>query len=82
MRACDGAADAPALAASAGNGLRVADTTEEILDACVRRAVPGDHLLVMSNGAFEDLPGRLVRALEAKYGKRSPDAAEAGSGGA
>ena len=72
----------PSGASGAGNGLRVADTTEEILDECVRRAAPGDHLLVMSNGAFEALPERLVQALRAKYGDRSPGAVDPGSGGA
>ena len=61
-------------ASEVGGRLRVADTTEAILDECVRCAAPGDHLLVMSNSAFEGLPERLVRALEESFGTRPPEA--------
>jgi UDP-N-acetylmuramate: L-alanyl-gamma-D-glutamyl-meso-diaminopimelate ligase len=36
----------------------------EILEILSRSAKPGDVILLMSNGAFDDLPRRLVNALE------------------
>jgi UDP-N-acetylmuramate: L-alanyl-gamma-D-glutamyl-meso-diaminopimelate ligase len=39
------------------------NTTGELLEALIRTAEPGDVILIMSNGAFDDLPGRLVDAL-------------------
>lgn len=40
------------------------NTTDEIIKALVATAKPGDHILVMSNGPFEQLHQRLLAALE------------------
>jgi UDP-N-acetylmuramate: L-alanyl-gamma-D-glutamyl-meso-diaminopimelate ligase len=42
---------------------QVLGSHEEILDLVVARARPGDHLLLMSNGAFGGLHDRLLAAL-------------------
>ena len=33
--------------------------------AVAARARPGDHLVIMSNGGFDGLHGKLIKALEA-----------------
>ena len=43
-------------------------STAEIVDAVVNDARPGDRILVMSNGGFDNMPRRLAKALEEKYG--------------
>ena len=43
-------------------------STADIVDAVVKDARPGDRILVMSNGGFDNMPRRLAKALEAKYG--------------
>lgn len=42
-------------------------TTEELLERLSRSAKPGDVILSMSNGAFDNLPRRLVNALETRF---------------
>jgi UDP-N-acetylmuramate: L-alanyl-gamma-D-glutamyl-meso-diaminopimelate ligase len=49
-----------------------ADSTA-VLDALTRECEPGDVVLVMSNGGFDDLHDRLLRALRARSG---PEARE------
>jgi UDP-N-acetylmuramate: L-alanyl-gamma-D-glutamyl-meso-diaminopimelate ligase len=44
---------------------RVADRTDEIVQAIAREAVAGDQVLVMSNGGFEDIHRRILDALGA-----------------
>ena len=43
-------------------------STADIVDSVVRDARPGDRILVMSNGGFDNMPRRLAKALEEKYG--------------
>ncbi len=42
--------------------------TAELVRRVVELAVPGDHLLVMSNGGFEGIHQRLLDALEEEHG--------------
>jgi UDP-N-acetylmuramate: L-alanyl-gamma-D-glutamyl-meso-diaminopimelate ligase len=39
------------------------DTTAEILDYVASHATPGDHVVVMSNGGFDGIHGKLLGAL-------------------
>ncbi|MGO0305944.1 UDP-N-acetylmuramate:L-alanyl-gamma-D-glutamyl-meso-diaminopimelate ligase [Endozoicomonas acroporae] len=47
----------------------VMDSTEAIVRYLVDTASAGDHLLVMSNGGFEGIHGRIARGLKAKLKK-------------
>lgn len=47
----------------------VIDSTEAIVRYLVDTAVSGDHLLVMSNGGFEGIHGRIVSGLKEKFKK-------------
>ena len=42
----------------------VMDSTEAIVQHVARAAMAGDHILVMSNGAFESIHSRIIQALE------------------
>jgi UDP-N-acetylmuramate: L-alanyl-gamma-D-glutamyl-meso-diaminopimelate ligase len=44
----------------------VFDDTEKMITRICHDAQPGDHILVMSNGGFESVHGRLVAALNNK----------------
>ena len=44
----------------------VCDNTEDIVRQVTTLAAPGTHVVVMSNGGFEGIHGRLVSALEEK----------------
>ena len=44
----------------------VYDDTQALIDALVARSQSGDHVLVMSNGGFEGIHGRLLTALADK----------------
>lgn len=55
--------DAEAVFASLGEKATVFDTTEAIVDTLKREALPGDQLLVMSNGGFEGIHQRILEAL-------------------
>lgn len=63
---------APALTAPAGqeglnfseNRLQVCPTLDDIIAGVCSQAQPGDHILVMSNGGFGGLHGKLLTALE------------------
>ena len=44
----------------------VCDNTEDIVRQVTALAAPGTHVVVMSNGGFEGIHGRLVSALEEK----------------
>jgi UDP-N-acetylmuramate: L-alanyl-gamma-D-glutamyl-meso-diaminopimelate ligase len=57
--------DARALFARDGRH-RVLDRTDEIVQAIAREAADGDHVLVMSNGGFEDIHRRILDALAAR----------------
>jgi UDP-N-acetylmuramate: L-alanyl-gamma-D-glutamyl-meso-diaminopimelate ligase len=45
---------------------RLFSKTGEIIDYLVSQLRAGDHVLIMSNGGFEGLHGRLLEALEAQ----------------
>jgi UDP-N-acetylmuramate: L-alanyl-gamma-D-glutamyl-meso-diaminopimelate ligase len=40
------------------------DSTEEIVQHIARNATPGDHIVVMSNGGFDGIHGKLLSALQ------------------
>ena len=52
------------LADSAAVPVVVSDSVEAIIDAVLQEARSGDHLLVMSNGAFGGIHDRLISGLE------------------
>ena len=56
--------------ASLGERRRLLPSVAELVDALAAAAQPGDHVLVMSNGGFEQIHGRLLAALEARYRHR------------
>ena len=41
-------------------------STDDIINHVVSHVSPGDHILIMSNGGFEGIHGRLLAALEAQ----------------
>jgi UDP-N-acetylmuramate: L-alanyl-gamma-D-glutamyl-meso-diaminopimelate ligase len=47
-----------------GNRASVHPTVDELVQAVVRLARPGDHLLCMSNGGFGGVHAKLIQALE------------------
>jgi len=52
----------------------VFDDTASIIDAVLAAAAPGTHVLVMSNGGFENIHGRLLEALRAETKRNIPSA--------
>jgi UDP-N-acetylmuramate: L-alanyl-gamma-D-glutamyl-meso-diaminopimelate ligase len=48
---------------SRGKTAATFDTTAEIVDFVARQAVAGDHIVVMSNGGFDGIHGKLLSAL-------------------
>ena len=46
------------------------DATQTIVDECAAAAEAGDHILVMSNRHFEEMPERLLAALADRAGAR------------
>jgi UDP-N-acetylmuramate: L-alanyl-gamma-D-glutamyl-meso-diaminopimelate ligase len=48
-----------------GDRARVANDLDQLIDAIARDARPGDHLLVMSNGGFGGIHGKLLARLAA-----------------
>jgi UDP-N-acetylmuramate: L-alanyl-gamma-D-glutamyl-meso-diaminopimelate ligase len=55
--------DAGAVVKSLGDKGRVAGTFDELLQGLVSSARPGDQVLIMSNGGFGGLHGKLLEAL-------------------
>jgi len=55
--------DAGAALKPLGPACRCIDSLETLVDAVAAEALPGDHVVVMSNGAFGGLHERLLRAL-------------------
>ena len=55
--------NARAVLAPLGAKLQVAQQTGEIVEWLAAKAAPGDTVLVMSNGGFEDIHGRILQAL-------------------
>jgi UDP-N-acetylmuramate: L-alanyl-gamma-D-glutamyl-meso-diaminopimelate ligase len=49
------------------DAISVATDTEEIVAAVAAAALPGDAIVVMSNGGFDGIHGRLKAALEEKF---------------
>ncbi len=47
-----------------GERLRVSSSVADIIKAIVAEAVTGDHILVMSNGGFDNIHERLLQELE------------------
>ncbi len=58
---------AAVIGALRGHGQAVADT-QALIDAVAGMARPGDHVIFMSNGGFENAPRRLLAALQARPG--------------
>lgn len=46
------------------NTCKTYDSTKSLIDDVVGEAKPGDHILIMSNGGFENLHSRLVEAFK------------------
>jgi UDP-N-acetylmuramate: L-alanyl-gamma-D-glutamyl-meso-diaminopimelate ligase len=56
------------LADGAGAPVVVSDSVDAIVAAVVQEARTGDHVLVMSNGAFGGIHDKLIRGLEKRQG--------------
>jgi UDP-N-acetylmuramate: L-alanyl-gamma-D-glutamyl-meso-diaminopimelate ligase len=54
--------------AAIGPQARLFDDSSAIIDYLAVRAQPGDHILIMSNGGFDNIHQRLIDALQEKYG--------------
>ena len=57
--------DAQATLAAIGGKLHLVQDTQRIVEALALRARPGDTILVMSNGGFENIHQRILDALAA-----------------
>ena len=62
--------DAQALFKDAGDKISVHACVEDILEHLVDSAKPGDHVLIMSNGGFENIHQRLLALLKSKHGSQ------------
>jgi len=58
--------DAAAALAPMGTQAVVAGSVDKLVEHVVRAARPGDHVLVMSNGGFGGIHGKLLTALQAR----------------
>ena len=47
-----------------GRAARTFDSTAEIVEYVASQAAPGDHIVVMSNGGFDGIHGKLLGALQ------------------
>ncbi|HVQ64707.1 MAG TPA: UDP-N-acetylmuramate:L-alanyl-gamma-D-glutamyl-meso-diaminopimelate ligase [Terriglobia bacterium] len=47
-----------------GRAARTFDSTAEIVEYVASQAAPGDHIVVMSNGGFDGIHGKLLSALQ------------------
>ena len=56
--------DAAEALAPLGDGATVEEDFDRLLAAIAAAAQPGDHVLVMSNGGFNGIHGKLLKALE------------------
>jgi UDP-N-acetylmuramate: L-alanyl-gamma-D-glutamyl-meso-diaminopimelate ligase len=52
--------------ASLGDKARVATDFDALLDELIRELAQGDHVLIMSNGGFEGIHGKLLARLQAR----------------
>lgn len=50
-----------------GPQARQFDNSDAIIDYLLEQAHPGDHILIMSNGGFENIHQRLIDALRTRY---------------
>ncbi len=48
-----------------GERQQVFDSTDELISQLLSEVMPGDHIVIMSNGGFEGLHRRLISALQA-----------------
>jgi UDP-N-acetylmuramate: L-alanyl-gamma-D-glutamyl-meso-diaminopimelate ligase len=62
--------DAAAVLAPLGDRVRVAGELDQLVEAIVRDARPGDHLLVMSNGGFGGIHAKLLERLATDSARR------------
>ena len=51
-----------------GSLASVADNVEALVAAVVAAALPGDHILCMSNGGFGGIHAKVLAALNTKFG--------------
>jgi UDP-N-acetylmuramate: L-alanyl-gamma-D-glutamyl-meso-diaminopimelate ligase len=56
--------------AARGKSAQTFDSTGEIVTHVAGRARPGDHIVVMSNGGFDGIHGKLLTALKTGKGAR------------
>jgi len=56
------------VAAQVGPAAQVAGDVDALAASLAHELQPGDHVLIMSNGSFEGLHGKLLTALGARYG--------------
>ena len=61
--------DAASVFRSAGRPARCEASVEALVDAIAREAREGDHVLIMSNGAFGGIHAKLLSALRAREGR-------------
>jgi len=61
--------DAKAALVPLGTKVTCSDDLQRLVEAVVAAARSGDHVLVMSNGRFGGIHGKLLAALEAKASK-------------
>jgi UDP-N-acetylmuramate: L-alanyl-gamma-D-glutamyl-meso-diaminopimelate ligase len=60
--------DAAAALHALGDKAQVHDDLERLADAVVAASRPGDHVVVMSNGDFGGIHGKLLQRLKAGHG--------------
>ncbi len=62
--------DMTASFASITEKIRLFATTDAIIDSLLPQLQAGDHVLIMSNGGFENIHARLLQALQHYFGKQ------------
>jgi len=55
--------------ANLGDKLTIIDEVSKIIDSLIENVKPGDYVLIMSNGGFENIHERFLEALMSKYAK-------------
>jgi UDP-N-acetylmuramate: L-alanyl-gamma-D-glutamyl-meso-diaminopimelate ligase len=61
--------DAGAVFGRLGDKARWTEDLDALVQAVAGEARPGDHVLVMSNGGFGGIHGKLLAALKARQGR-------------
>jgi UDP-N-acetylmuramate: L-alanyl-gamma-D-glutamyl-meso-diaminopimelate ligase len=64
--------DLSAALAPLGARARLEDSVEGLVEGIVAQVLPGDQVLVMSNGGFGGLHEKLLAALRAREAARAP----------